>query len=140
MKRKHDKDTDSDTSGGETWTFSGDDSHFSWCYDTFDETKNVYKDYEPDSAGSPNVEDAYGDDGRDDSVFIKHRLRNLSPREYDFYCYTFQNAKRIKNDKFIEINNDTFYFNGRYIGDNSKVVHDLYNEADYINTINSQEA
>lgn len=76
-----------DTTGGQTWTFSGDSSRFIWVCDVFSEAAGLLGD-------DYNADTGYWHYGT-------HRYPNLNSSDY--YTCRGMNAKRLKNDRAIDI-------------------------------------
>lgn len=94
-----------DTTGGQTWTFSGDSSRFIWVRDEFSETAEILDgDYNIDTGGM--------------YYYGTHRYPNLNSAEY--YTCRGMNAKRLKDDHSIDIGTGTPH------SDNDKVPQNLY--------------
>ena len=113
-----------DTTGGGTWTFKGDNTHFIWVEDEFEEAEDCINEWElgineynSDAFISPYSDWKY--------ECYNHRRRNVENNEwynhYDSYtwayCYNFQNAKCTKTDKFI------YDVKSGWHGCNDKVLH-----------------
>lgn len=113
-----------DTTGGGTWTFKGDNTHFIWVEDKFEEAEDCINEWElgineynSDTFISPYSDWKY--------ECYNHRRRNIENDEwynhYDgytwAYCYNFQNAKCTKTDKFI------YDVKSGWHGCNDKVLH-----------------
>lgn len=91
-----------DTAGGQTWTFSGDNSKFIWVQNTFAEAEKLLgDDYEPDAEGK--------------QYYINNRLPNLHGSRY--YTCAGMNAKRLK---------DTIPSTPSGNRDNTRIPHEKY--------------
>ena len=91
-----------DTAGGQTWTFSGDNSKFIWVQNTFSEAQGLLgDDYEPDTGGQ--------------YYYVNRRLPNLHSSSY--YTCAGMNAKRLK---------DTIPSTPSGNRDNTKIPHEKY--------------
>ena len=108
-----------DTTGGQTWTFAGDETHFVWVNDTFDEAERL-------------LGDDYDDEWKDATYTIwhsynerydcTHRLPNFTELSSNaVYFFNGMNAKRLKNDLSSLIE-------GRSHSDNSSIVHNDYQD------------
>lgn len=113
-----------DTTGGGTWTFKGDNSHFIWVEDKLEEAKECIDEWELGSGQFNSDDFLWG--YKQQYWGYNHRKRNVNNSEcnmtydsyYWSYCYNFQNAKCTKTDKFI------YDVKSGWHGNNDKVLHD----------------
>jgi len=127
-----------DTTGGGTWTFEDDNTHFIWVEDNFNEMKDSKNGWGNEWETDTFVIKRYTgpNSSRDDQTYDCHRLRHIYQltNNYNYhYIYMGQNAKRIKTDKNIYINENDYYIpqtgkteDQTWYGTNAKVLHNKY--------------
>lgn len=107
--KQKDKEHQFDTSGGQTWTFADDNTHFIWVELFFYESqKYLKKDYEEDIYYIWTYS------------YCTSRKRNMG----NGVVFAGMNAKRLKDDKYVFQANEQGIMT--WYGNNDKVVHNQY--------------